>query len=149
MRWYTLMALAAGFLVAADDPKDATLKKELETFQGTWVLESSDRDGKKAPQEGGKIRLVISGTNFSLRQESSAVIGHKGSYTLDPSKKPKTTAVTVSEGPDKGSTFLGIYELSGDDYRVCFAPPGKERPKGFASKAGSGHILQVWKREKK
>jgi uncharacterized protein (TIGR03067 family) len=133
----------------AGEPKDAAAKKELATFQGTWVLQSSDRDGKKVPQEGSKIKLIITGNNFRLSQESSAVIGHKGTFALDPSKKPKTTEVTVAEGPDKGKTFRGIYELSDDDYKVCFAPPGKERPKEFVSKPESGHILQVWKREKK
>jgi uncharacterized protein (TIGR03067 family) len=57
--------------------------------------------------------------------------------------------VSVTEGPDKGKTFLGIYELSGDDYKVCFAPAGKGRPVEFSSKEGSGNILQVWKRGKK
>jgi hypothetical protein len=50
--------------------------------------------------------------------------------------------VTVTEGPDKGKTFLGIYELSSDDYKVSFAPAGKERPTELSSKPGSGNLLQ-------
>jgi len=44
--------------------------------------------------------------------------------------------------------MLGIYELEGDGYRVCFALVGKPRPSEFTSKSGSGTILQVWEREK-
>jgi hypothetical protein len=33
-------------------------------------------------------------------------------------------------------------------YRVCFAPPGKPRPREFATKPGSSHTLHVWKRVK-
>ena len=40
-----------------------------------------------------------------------------------------------------------IYEFVGEDrYRICFAPPGKYRPTGFATRPGSGHLLHVWKR---
>ncbi len=42
--------------------------------------------------------------------------------------------------------MLGIYELEGDRYKVCFAPPGKARPDDFTSKPGTGYILQVWQR---
>ena len=53
-----------------------------------------------------------------------------------------------TEGPGKGKTMLGIYELTGDTYKVCFALPGGERPKEFASKPGSKTMLIVMKREK-
>jgi len=53
-----------------------------------------------------------------------------------------------AKGPDKGKTLLGIYELSDDAYKVCFAAPGKDRPTEFNSKEGSGNRLIVMKREK-
>ena len=153
MRWQTLIALTVsltvGLLSAATEPQDDAAKKELNGFQGTWVLVSAERDGKKVSEDGKKIKLTITGTKHSLTEESTAVIGHRGTFLLDPAKKPKATDVVVTEGPDKGKTFLGIYELSGDDYKVCFAPSGKDRPKEFASTPASGHVLQVWKREKK
>ena len=46
--------------------------------------------------------------------------------------------------------MLGIYEfIEEDQYRVCFAVAGKERPTSFTTKPDSGHILHVWKRMKK
>ena len=149
MRWHiSIIVLTVGLLVAADGHQDDAPKKELKTFQGTWVLVSAVKDGKK--ESGGKgTKLAITGNKYALTQESSAVIGHLGTFTLDPAKKPKATDVTVTDGPDKGKTFLGIYELSSDDYKVCFAQPGKERPTEFSSKKGGGNLLQIWKREKK
>ena len=47
----------------------------------------------------------------------------------------------------KKEVMLGIYELDGDHYKVCFAPTGKPRPSEFASRPGSGNFLQVWKRK--
>ena len=40
------------------------------------------------------------------------------------------------------------YELDGDTYRYCLAPPGKPRPTAFASPPGSGLSLGVSRRQK-
>jgi hypothetical protein len=48
----------------------------------------------------------------------------------------------------QGEVMLGIYEIKGDRYKVCFSPAGKGRPAQFGSRPGSGYILQVWQRKK-
>jgi uncharacterized protein (TIGR03067 family) len=69
---------------------------------------------------------------------------------LDPTKTPKEWDFVRSTGPNSGKTMMAIYEWDGDDaYKFCFDPSGKARPKEFKTKAGSGHVLHVWKREKK
>jgi hypothetical protein len=56
----------------------------------------------------------------------------------------------MSEGPLAGRTLRGIYEIEGDTQKVCLPlEEGAGRPKEFTSKPGSGHLLQVFKREKK
>jgi uncharacterized protein (TIGR03067 family) len=67
---------------------------------------------------------------------------------VHPSAHPKTIDVTFTEGPEKGKSSYGIYELEGDTYRVCIGLTGKPRPTDFASTPGSGHVLEVLKREK-
>lgn len=54
-----------------------------------------------------------------------------------------------TEGPFKGKTTLGIYKLEGNQFTVCFAPPGKERPTEFSTTSGTGQFIHVWKRQKK
>jgi hypothetical protein len=44
MRLQALLALAVGFLIAADDSNDAAAKKDLERFQGNWTLISLERE---------------------------------------------------------------------------------------------------------
>jgi hypothetical protein len=60
MRWHTLILLTVGLLIAADEPKDDPARQDLKTFQGTWVLVSAGRDGKKVP-EGQGVKLQIEG----------------------------------------------------------------------------------------
>lgn len=73
----------------------------------------------------------------------------KAKYTVDPSKKPKTIDYTMTGGPSKGKTQLGICESEGDTVKFCFASPGQDRPTDFKSPAGSNWTLSVWKREKR
>src|SRR5262245_38661383 len=141
-----VVVLAVGALIAAD-AEDA--KKELEKMQGTWQLVFGERDGKKFTEEEiKKTKLIIKGDTFRI-PDSDVGTAQEGTFKIDASKKPKEIDSMAGKGPDKGKTSPGIYELDGDTHKVCFAPPGKDRPKEFSSKVGSGHILQTWKREKK
>ena len=150
MRLHALLVLLVGFLIAADDPKDAAAKKDLAKLQGTWVLVSAERDGKKLPKdEVKKTKIRFKGDTFVFPDASGIGTSQKGIIKVDPSKTPKWMDSKATNDTAKGELSLGIYEIAGDDYKVCFAPPGKDRPKRFSSKPGSGHILQVWKRAKK
>ncbi len=123
-------------------------ERDLDRFQGSWSLDSAQRDGKKLPQEEvQKIKLTIQGNEFVLKKES--VVVSRGTFTLDPTKKPKQIDETVTGGPNQGKVYPAIYEIGDDQHTICFAAAGKERPTAFSSEPGSGHLLQVWKRDKK
>lgn len=53
-------------------------------------------------------------------------------FKLDATKKPKETDWTHAAGPSKGKTFKGIYDLRGDELRVCLSD-GDDRPAEFRS----------------
>jgi uncharacterized protein (TIGR03067 family) len=142
-----LLVAGATLALAADEKKDDA-KDELKKFDGTWVLVSSERDGEKAPEElikkampkaVGKDGTV---TFFSQGKEEA-----QATFTVDPTKKPKTIDATMTSGPDKGKKSMGIYEFEGDTLKICYNE--KERPKEFSTKKGSGNTLEVYKREKK
>jgi len=130
----------------ADDTAD--LEKELKNFQGIWNIESSVTGGTEisADQLKGFI-LIFEGDKHTLKFGDK--VFQVGTLKLDPSKSPKTIDVTMTEGPDKGTTMLGIYEIDGDTLRVCFDPQGKKRPTEFKSAAGSQNFVNVHKRVKK
>ncbi|MEI6540943.1 MAG: TIGR03067 domain-containing protein [Planctomycetota bacterium] len=120
---------------------DAT-KKDLVKLQGTWSLVSGQRDGKKVSEEEAKNTVItISGSDFVFPNLSKIGTSAKGAVKLDPTKNPKWIDSTSSTD---GVKSLGIYEFVGNGYRVCFAESGKDRPKDFSAKSGSGHNLQVW-----
>lgn len=140
--------VSVAFLAGADSPEgDAADKKELKRFSGSWQAVSAVRDGKEAPKEtAAKITLTVKGEKYTFKIPGGEAI--EGTHKLDPSKKPKEIDAVRSTGKDKGEKILGIYELTKDTYKVCLAPPGKDRPTEFSSKEGSGHRLLTFKRAK-
>ncbi len=144
MRLGILVALVAGVIVTTSGAQDAA-KKELKVLQGEWKLLSATRDGKEMPQDMVKLfKMIVKDETFTITRDGKAV--ELGKLTLDPEKKPKEIDAVIADTKQK---VLGIYELNGDTYKLCYGPPGKGRPKEFAAKEGTGDTLSVWQREKK
>jgi uncharacterized protein (TIGR03067 family) len=144
MKRTALMLLAVGLLIAADD-KDAA-KQDLDKLQGEWTLESGERDGQAIPEEFVKsLKRVIKDNTSVVSRDGEAL--SKSTFKLDPTKKPKAIDITLEQEKDK--PILGIYELDGDTFKICYGQPGGERPKEFSAKAGSGNTNSGWKRAKK
>ena len=130
----------------ADDKAD--LEKEVRKFQGAWTFESSETGGEKLP--AGELKgfiLIFEGAKHTVKKGDEVI--QVGTQKLDPSKSPKTIDVTMTEGPNKGTVMLGIYEIDGDTLKVCFDPQGKKRPTEFKSAPGSENFVNVHKRVKK
>jgi uncharacterized protein (TIGR03067 family) len=141
-----LLICGVVFLLAAADAAD-DVKKELARFEGTWKIISLETEQNKLTEDALKhIQLKLEGDKFTTVDENRET---HGTFKPDPSKKPKTIDMTFTDGPLKGKTMLGIYELEEDTYKVCVDVQGKNRPKEFAVKPGSGYVLEVLKREKK
>jgi uncharacterized protein (TIGR03067 family) len=145
LRLLLVLAASVGILgIAADDAKDAA-KKELDGLQGEWKLVSATRDGKDMPKDTVKgYKNTVKGDKFTVTGDGKAV--EEGTMKLDPTRKTKEIDLALREGKQ---TALGIYKLSEDTYKLCYAPPGKGRPKEFSGKEGTGYTLSVWQREKR
>ena len=127
------------------NPEDSATKKDLEGLQGTWSLLSVMEDGKSLAEDKVKhTTIVIKDDTFRFPHLAEDATSKAGTIKRDATKKPKQMDTVSTEK----EVMLGIYELEGDGYRVCFALVGKPRPSEFTSKSGSGNILQFWKREK-
>ncbi len=151
---HALLAVLAGAVLAgtglwaADDTQNATANQELKKLQGTWRVVAMERDGQKVPEADFKDRRsIVQGHSYTEKKGDEVV--EKGTFQIDTTHKPHGITVTPTEGKEKGQKMLGIYEIESDDtIRVCGAAPGKERPKDFSAKAGSGRTLITYKRVK-
>jgi uncharacterized protein (TIGR03067 family) len=148
MKRMTLLVVAAGLLLAADDKKDEAVKKDLEKLQGEWIMESHEFNGEKQPEERTKeYKRTVKDNHFTVTFGDKTVV--EGTFTLDASKKPKTIDITLETGESKDKKMLGLYEIDGDTYKVCLGTPDSERPTELVSKPDSNQALTIWKRVKK
>jgi hypothetical protein len=46
----------------------------------------------------------------------------------------------------QGAILLGIIEVNENEHKVCWAPPGKDRPTDFTAAKGSERFLGLYKR---
>ena len=144
-----VLIVAASVLLAADDPKDAAAKKEIEKLQGKWVLVAVEREGEKVPEgafKEEKITLAIAGDNlsFSRTRKGEKKNFDNGSYEIvDAGAKPKKIDLTGLPKPDV--TMPGIYELDGNTLKICVGE--SKRPTEFASKPGSKTGVLVLRKE--
>jgi uncharacterized protein (TIGR03067 family) len=138
----------AAMIVVAPVMAEDVVKKEMAQLEGEWSMVSGELNGAAIP-EG----MVKTGKRIAKDGEASIFFGRqlnfKAKFHIDPTKKPKTIDYTMTAGPTKGKTHLGIYELDGDTAKFCFAAPGKDRPTDFTAKEGSQQTFSVWKRLKK
>lgn len=134
-------------IAAADDAKDAAIKKDRKQIEGTWRVVALEVNGNKASAEDAKKITVVNGTDGTWSLFNDGKLISKGPSTIDPLAKPKIIDFRPTEGEGKGELHLGIYELSDKTRKLCFAPPGKQRPTTFSSKPGSEHILVTFSRQ--
>ena len=129
-------------LASAGEGKDKAVAKDKKALQGAWAAE---KDGKK-------VQMVITGDKFVLSAEGKKM--GSGTFTIDPTQKPKTIDLLVTEGDNAnfvGKTSRAIYEVDAGKFKWCANEPGKdERPKEFVDKAGDSRFLLInFEREKK
>jgi uncharacterized protein (TIGR03067 family) len=145
-----LLAVASIGAATSDVSMEELIKKDYERLTGTFRLVSGVIDGKEVPEDVRKqTKLVTDMDKFTVSAGGEAGTSAAGTFTIDPTKSPKTADSLQATGADKGKTLLGIYEIIDDNHkRACWAPVGKPRPTAFTSEPGSGHILQIWERVK-
>jgi uncharacterized protein (TIGR03067 family) len=140
----TLLLVFALLLLAAEDEAS---KRDREKMLGDWAAVSMVADGaKSSDDEAQSLFRTVKGNSYTMFLFNKPLARY--TFTLDASKTPKTIDV-VREGVAPGKPLVGIYQLDGERWTICFAAPGKERPKDFTSTEGSGQVLTVWEREKK
>jgi uncharacterized protein (TIGR03067 family) len=148
MRWQSLVLVALGSLMAADQPavggeKETAVKEDMKQLQGNWIVVSIQVNGKDLPQ--GKI----GDPNASIKDDEYRIHDFRLRLTIDPTKKPKTIDMDGKDGNGKPLSMIGIYRLEGDTLQICLAKPGtKERPTMMETEGDTGQSLIVYKRNK-
>ena len=125
--------------LAADELSDD------KAMRGTWTPIKAELSGR--PWSEDEFKAIALKLNDGKYEVSVAGQLDRGTYTLDSKSTPKEMTITGSDGPNKGKTFLCIYELSGDTLRVCYDLSGKKTPTEFATAKGTPLYLVTYTRK--
>ena len=136
-----VMLLIAGAVTSAEDDP---VKADKEKLQGAWSVVSFETDGK--PDDKVKNdKVTIAEETISVKTKGG---NHDGTFTINPKAKLKTIDIRLN---NDGYNIPGIYELDGDNLKICLPTTAgpQNRPKEFKAAAGSNCVLLVLKRDKK
>jgi uncharacterized protein (TIGR03067 family) len=119
--------------------REDAARRDRVRLQGTWNYLSGSREA----------RLLIRDDQFTVRFKQGEV--YHGTFTLDPTRRPKAMDMTVTDGPEdrRGKTALCIYQIDGDHLIWCPSPPGSgERLRAFPPEGDCGNLCIIFRREK-
>ncbi|MBY0514225.1 MAG: TIGR03067 domain-containing protein [Gemmataceae bacterium] len=130
-----------GTTALAEPQGDAT------ALQGTWAIHAARLGGRDHADDFAGMKLVIAGDKYTVDFGKNT---DKGTFTLDGKATPRRIDITSAEGPFKGKTLPGIYELKGDTLVLCLDSDGKaaQRPAKFDAPEKTPTMLLTFRREK-
>jgi uncharacterized protein (TIGR03067 family) len=159
VRLYALLGLLAVAMCVSADPAP-TVSGDLNKLQGSWAPLQCELEGKGAMPGDIKnqVRIVFDKNQFHLYfkdskndKDGNPIILRLAlaNVTLDETTVPKTIGFEFAEGPLKGKKSHGIYELAGNQLKMCYGSADKPKPARFESPVGSGYFNETWARHTK
>ena len=158
LRVCALMGVLGMTTLALADPPAATPASDLDKLQGYWKPLQCEYEGKaQMPTDIMKqVTVVFDKNEYHLyfKDKEPDKSGNpiilrlaKAEVTLDSSTQSLT--FEFKDGPLKGKKSHGIYEVAGNQLKMCYGPSDKPKPTKFESPAGSGYFLETWARQQK
>lgn len=155
MRKLLLLALLAGCPVFAQQPTPPTAGTAGKEFNGVWAPVSVLHGGQEmmpTAEARESIRLTVANGTYNLFFVLDAKEG-KGqrlaTATFDADPKTASFVLTFQGGVKNGQKVHGIFELKGDDLKVCYTADTNPKPDKFESAKGADVFCETWKRVKK
>jgi uncharacterized protein (TIGR03067 family) len=151
-----IAALGIGTVFAVGaDPKPVD---DLEAIQGNWKPLQIEFEGKSQmkPEVMAQLTSVYDKSEYFLyfvdigtNGTPEVLLLAKTNIKLDQQSKPKGITFEFTEGSLKGKIRHGIYEIAGNQLKLCYGEVGQPRPTEFKSAPGNGYFLETWARKPK
>jgi uncharacterized protein (TIGR03067 family) len=158
LRVCVLMGVLSMTTLALADPPAATPTSDLDKLQGYWKPLQCETEGKAMmPADLMKQVTVVFDKNeyhlyfkdSKLDKDNKPIILRLALANVSLDSATKTITFEFADGPLKGKKSHGIYEVAGNQLKMCYGPSDKPKPTKFESPAGSGYFLETWARQQK
>ena len=147
------LVAVVGLAVGGNPPPSSP--DDLAALQGYWKplsIKFEDKDQMTAA-DLQKVTVVFDQSEYHLYFKETSKEGATpirlalANVALSPAASPKGIEFTFAAGPLKGQKCHGIYELAGNQLKLCYGPADRPRPAGFGAPPKSGYFLEVWAKQ--
>jgi uncharacterized protein (TIGR03067 family) len=134
-------------------PAPAAPTGDLGLLQGYWKPLAIEYEGKSQVQNANELKKltgVFDQAEYHLyfkEPDKDPLKLAVMNVTLDTSTTPKTINFEFARGELKGQKRHGIYEIAGNQLKLCYGPVEKPKPATFSAPANSGLFLEVWAKQ--
>jgi RNA polymerase sigma factor (sigma-70 family) len=111
-------------------------RTDLEKLQGDWAATDVKFDGNEVAADT-MSNLQFRGDEVNWPADSQC--------KLEATAERKQIDLTCHLLGPPNNFMLGIYEINGDELKLCFGPPGGDRATSFEAPKGSGRTLMTLK----
>ncbi|HUR52835.1 MAG TPA: TIGR03067 domain-containing protein [Gemmataceae bacterium] len=139
-----LVLLSVPAALVADDKKPADA--DAKAMVGKYGVMKAELGGKDLTEPLKVLKFEITEGGKYTASHGEEI--DAGTFTLDPTKTPKTMDVKPTGGPLKGKLVKAIYKLDGDILTICYDHNAGDRPTAFESKPDTTTLLVAYKRAK-
>jgi uncharacterized protein (TIGR03067 family) len=158
LRVGALMGILTMTTLATADPPATAPAGDLGKLQGYWKPLQCELEGKgqMPPDVMKQVTVVFDKSEYflyfkdsKLDKDGKPIVFRlaKAGIALDEGTSPRSITFEFLDGPLKGKKSHGIYELAGNQLKMCYGPADKPKPTKFESPAGSGYFLETWARQ--
>lgn len=137
-----LLALGVGWVGGA--PCDRPVSAE-EGLIGTWKAIALEQNGEPVTLENAQdTRLVFTAKTYAIRKGKDTL--ERGAYHVEAGPGLASIDLRPENGPDKGRTLKGVYQIEGGALLMCIGTPSAPRPTALAATSGTNHLLFTYKK---
>jgi len=111
--------------------------QDLQKLQGVWRIVTVECKGKDLADWVKDVspKFIFNKDGYVITAEANS---ESGKIKLACTRKLRTIDFQINDGNDHGKHQLGIYQLNGDDLKICVAVAGTpDRPTEFKTEAES------------
>ncbi len=145
MRTFVVLGAAWLWMSAIAGAQESVASEAQEKLQGIWYNVSAESDGKQQTGEDKSNLHIITGDRVITEIDGS--VYQESAFTLEPGEKFGEITFYMNSGPDKGKTWVGIYQLDDDVLKWCGSWKGEndKLPSDFTTREGDHYFLRVMK----
>lgn len=158
MRMIMLLGMLTASVALAQEPAKPTppvAGNAGKEFNGVWAPLTVMHGGEEmmpTAESREQIRLAVANGSYNMffvvdPKEGTGRRLATASFDVD--AKTNTFVLTFQGGVKNGQKVHGIYELKGDELKVCYTEELNPKPTKFESMKGTPVFLESWKRVKK